>query len=65
VEWTFSNEQEKEVVEATTLSMDSIQKFASKFNTHPALIIGRFHKKGFLPYSRGIDFFVKLEFSQN
>jgi len=65
VEWTFSNEQEKEVVEASPLSIDSIQKFAREFNTHPALIIGRFHKKGLLPYSRGRDFFVKLEFSQN
>ena len=50
VEWTFSNEQENEVLEATPLTIESIQKFAKKFNTHPALIIGRFHKKELLHY---------------
>lgn len=63
VEWTFSNEQEKEVLEAKPLTIESIQKFAKKFNTHPALMIGRFHKKELLHYSKGRDFFVKLEFS--
>ncbi len=65
VEWTFSNEQEKEVLEATPLSIESIQEFAKKFNTHPALIIGRFHKKELLHYAQGRDFFVKLDFSDN
>jgi addiction module HigA family antidote len=65
VEWTFSNEQENEVLKATPLTIESIQKFAKKFNTHPALMIGRFHKKKLLPYSQGRDFFVKLEVSDN
>ena len=63
VEWTFSNEQEEEVLNSTPLTIKSIQKFAVKFNTHPAMIIGRFHKKELLHYAQGRDFFVKLDFS--
>lgn len=65
VEWTFSNEQEQEVLDAIPLTIESIQEFAKKFNTHPAMIIGRFHKKELLHYAQGRDFFVKLEFSDN
>lgn len=63
IEWTFSNEQEKVVLEASPLTIESIQAFAKKFNTHPAMIIGRFHKKELLQYAKGRAFFVKLEFS--
>ncbi|EEI90858.1 putative addiction module antidote protein HigA [Sphingobacterium spiritivorum ATCC 33300] len=65
VEWTFSNEQEEEVLNATPLTIENIEEFAKLFNTHPAMIIGRFHKKGLLHYAEGRDFFVKLEFSDN
>lgn len=65
VEWTFSVEQEKEVLNSKPLTIESIQRFAAKFNTHPAMIIGRFHKKELLHYSKGRDFFVKLDFSNN
>lgn len=65
VDWTFSNEQEKEVLDAKPLTIESIAEFAIKFNTHPAMIIGRFHKKELLHYAQGRDFFVKLEFSDN
>lgn len=65
IEWTFSNQEEKEVLKATPLTIESIQGFAAKFNTHPAMIIGRFHKKELLHYSEGRDFFVKLDFSNN
>jgi len=63
MEWTFSNEQEIEVLKTKPLTIESIQKFAKKFSTHPALIIGRFHKKKILHYAKGRDFFVKLDFS--
>jgi HTH-type transcriptional regulator/antitoxin HigA len=64
IEWTFSKEQEKELLDASPLSIEMIQEFAKKFNTHPAMIIGRFHKKQFVHYAQGRDFFVKLEFKQ-
>ena len=63
VEWTFSNDQEEEVLNDPRLTIDIIQEFAAKFNTHPAMIIGRFHKKELLHYALGRDFFVKLDFS--
>ncbi len=65
VTWTFSNEEEQEVLKATPLTIEKIESFAKKFNTHPALIIGRFHKKELLHYSQGREFFVKLDFIDN
>lgn len=64
VEWTFSKEQEEEVLNSTPITLEKIQEFATKFNTHPAMIIGRFHKKELLHYAIGRDFFVKLNFSK-
>lgn len=60
VAWTFSSAEEEEVLNAAPLTIESIEEFAKKFNTHPAMIIGRFHKKELLPYFEGRDFFVKL-----
>lgn len=65
VDWTFSNQQEEELLEVIPLTIESIWKFAKKFNTHPAMIIGRFHKRGLLHYAEERDFFVKLNFSDN
>lgn len=62
VEWTFSNDEEREVLAALPIKSEEIKYFAKKFNTHPAMIVGRLHKKGLLPYSRGREFIVKLEF---
>jgi HTH-type transcriptional regulator / antitoxin HigA len=65
IEWTFSKEQEEEVLHALPLSTEGILTFAKKFNTHPAMIIGRLQKKELLPYANGRDFFVKLDFAEN
>ncbi len=65
IKWTFSNEEESEVLNAIPLSPASIQKFATKFNTHPAMIIGRLQKKKLVHYAMGRAFFVKLDFSKN
>ncbi len=59
--WTFSKEQEKEVLTNSTLTEEDIIRFAEKFNTHPAIIIGRFHHKGILPYSIGREFIVSID----
>jgi hypothetical protein len=45
------------------LTLESIKAIAIKFNTHPAMIIGRLQRKKLLPYNLGIDVFVKLNFS--
>ncbi len=61
--WTFSHKQEEEVLAAVPLNEDDIVAFAQKFNTHPAMIIGRFHHKGLLPYHIGRKFIIPLNLS--
>jgi HTH-type transcriptional regulator / antitoxin HigA len=63
VKWTFSKEQEEEVLRHIPLNNADILKFAKKFNTHPALIIGRFHHKKLLPYNIGNNLIEKIEIS--
>lgn len=62
---TFSLDQEEEVLNAAPLDASDIVKFAKKFNTHPALIIGRFHKKELLHYSVGREFIESINFEEN
>jgi HTH-type transcriptional regulator/antitoxin HigA len=61
VKWTFSEEEEEEVLRHKPLSERQILSFAEKFKTHPAMIIGRFHHKKLLPYSIGNQFIEKIE----
>lgn len=63
IEWTLSIKQEQEVLAIKPLTLESIKAIAIKFNTHPAMIIGRLQKKKLLPYNLGSDVFVKLNFS--
>ncbi len=64
IKWTFSKQEEEEVLSNTPLSEYDIVNFANKFKTHPALIIGRFHHKGLLPYSVGRKFIQKIDLSE-
>ena len=61
VKWTFTEEEEKEVMQAGPLDMDMIGSFAEKFNTHPAIILGRFQHKKLLPYSVGRELIVPIQ----
>ncbi|MEI7983386.1 MAG: ImmA/IrrE family metallo-endopeptidase [Bacteroidota bacterium] len=61
--WTFSLQQEKEVLAAIPMTVENIIAFAKKFNTHPAMIIGRFQHKKLLPYNMGREFIVPVNFS--
>jgi len=56
VRWTFSEEEEQEVIRHGNLTEQDIIDFARKFGTHPAMIIGRFQHKKILPYSVGRQF---------
>lgn len=60
VNWTFTTEQEEEVLASAPLHEEAIATFAKKFNTHPAIIIGRFQHKGLLPYHVGRKFIVPV-----
>lgn len=59
--WTFTTEQEKEVLATSPLTEENIIYFAKKFNTHPAIIIGRFHHKEILPYNIGREFIIPID----
>ena len=63
INWTFTEKQEQEVLAARPLNVYDIVAFAEKFNTHPAIIIGRFHHKGIIPYSKGKEFIVPIHLS--
>lgn len=64
VKWTFSDEEEKEVLTTPNLTPELINRYAKKFNTHPGVIIGRFHHKGMLHYSIGREYIIKIDLSQ-
>ena len=59
--WTFSEDEEKEVLVASPLDINKVRNFAKKFNTHPAIIIGRFQHKKLIPYSMGRELIVPID----
>lgn len=61
IEHTFSESYEKRFLELASFSEAQIIAFAKKINTHPAMIIGRLHKKGILHYSKGRKFIKRVE----
>lgn len=64
IEWTFSEKQEKEVMQEEVLDKEKILAYAQKFNTHPAMIIGRLQKREVIHYSDGHDLIVKIDLSE-
>lgn len=65
VEHTFTEAEEQQVIEALPLLPDDIKKFAKKFNTHPAIIVGRLARKGYYHDSFGFknEFYKEVNFS--
>ena len=59
-----TNTEEEEVLGCAPLTEEDIVAFSKKFNTHPALIIGRFHHKGLLHYGVGRKFIQKINLSE-
>jgi Zn-dependent peptidase ImmA (M78 family) len=62
IKWTFSEEEEAEIVEALPLKNQDIKKFAKKFKTQPAIIIGRLQRKKLIHYSLGKAYFEQVNF---
>lgn len=62
IKWTLTNEQEEEILQRFSITEDDVVEFAKKFNTHPAIIIGRLHHKKLLHPSRGRQFLEPVEF---
>ncbi|MCC6400824.1 MAG: XRE family transcriptional regulator, partial [Flavobacteriales bacterium] len=61
VKWTFTEAEEQEVLAAEPLDDDDIRRFARKFNTHPAMIIGRLQHKKLIPYSVGRSYIEPVD----
>jgi len=64
IAWTFSEKQETEVMKKNRLTTDDIVVYAEKFQTHPAMIIGRLQKKEVIHYSVGRAFIVKIKLDE-
>jgi HTH-type transcriptional regulator / antitoxin HigA len=62
VNWTLSNSEEALILNAAPLNEQDIRLFAKKFNTHPAVIIGRLQHKKLIPYHLGNGFFEPVVF---
>lgn len=62
VKWTLSVEQEEELLQRFHFKEEDILAFSEKFNTHPAIIIGRLQHKGLLRHSQGRQFIQPVAF---
>lgn len=61
IKWTLSQDEEDQILELFKITAEDVLEFAAKFNTHPAIIIGRLQHKGLVPYSLGRQFFEPIE----
>jgi HTH-type transcriptional regulator / antitoxin HigA len=66
-EWTFSKKEEREVISNGRIDKEVIISYAKKFNTHPAIIVGRLQHLNKMHFSEGREFFepVNLEVSSS
>ena len=62
VKWTLTKEEEQEIIDSAPLTEGDIRSFARKFNTHPAIIIGRLQHDKLISYGLGRQFFKPVEF---
>jgi len=61
IKWTLSKEEQEEIMKYAVITENDVTKFAAKFNTHPAIIIGRLQHDKIIPYSVGKHFFEAIE----
>jgi addiction module HigA family antidote len=62
IKWTLTKEEEAEIIDSAPLNAKDIIKFAKKFNTHPAIIIGRLQHDNYIQYFQGREFFEPIVF---
>ncbi|RYE55984.1 MAG: addiction module antidote protein, HigA family [Sphingobacteriales bacterium] len=58
--WTLSDSEEQEIISSAPLDDDKIRGFAKKFNTHPAIIIGRLQFKKRIHFSLGRQYIEQV-----
>lgn len=63
--WILSKKEEQEILNLNPLTYDKIVKYAEKFGTHPACIIGRFQHEKIIPYGVGNELFEPINFDSN
>lgn len=61
VKWVFPIEAESELLVLPRITTADILEFAHRYNTHPAMILGRLQHKGILKQSFGKELFEKIE----
>lgn len=62
IKWTLSKEEQEEILQRFRITEEEVIEFAEKFNTHPAIIIGRLQHEGFISYALGRHFLEPVEF---
>jgi len=61
IKWTLNESEYREIKEIRTLTSSHIKMFAKKFNTHPAIIIGRLRHDGLVPQTFGTKFIQPVD----
>lgn len=62
IKWTLSKQEELELLSHGRFSEEDIVRFAKKFVTHPAIIIGRLQHERIISYSFGRQFIEPVTF---
>lgn len=63
IRWTLTKEEEQEIIDAAPLTETDIKSFAKKFNTNPAIIIGRLQHDRLISYGLGRNFLKPIDFN--
>ena len=58
----LSKEQEREIISNHTLTITDVIRYAKKFQTHPAIIIGRLQHLKLVPFGLGNNLFNPINF---
>lgn len=61
----LSPKEENEIIKKGDFSKKSICFYADKFNTHPAIILGRLQHEKKIPYNKYQDLIVKIDFTNS
>jgi Zn-dependent peptidase ImmA (M78 family) len=63
IKWTLTKEEEQEIIAKGSITSSDVREYARKFNTHPAIIIGRLQHNRLIHHSVGREFIEKIELS--
>ncbi|NLT03299.1 MAG: ImmA/IrrE family metallo-endopeptidase [Bacteroidales bacterium] len=64
IKWTLSKEEEATIIEALPLDETTLTSFATKYNTHPAIIVGRLQHDKLIEQNRFNQFKEPVSFEQ-